>query len=1041
MIPLSRSSNDFASEWVRSVFTSINKDMRAEELDTQDDLRKSDSISDGIPGFPDDDDQEILSCNDLTAYLTRLGFRADDPRLESIYKSLNDTCHLDILTFRELVCSNELLERALRNELAVTNYPRLEHETLGIFNDLKLINEGSVASYIPSLSRVDPSLFGFSFCSVNGQRLSHGDSQSTFSVQSVSKAITYCLALELNGSKAVHEKVGMEPSGKKFSERLLKKPQNIPHNPFLNAGAMMCASFVHMSSPSWERIEIVLDIWRRLSGSKTAPHIQASTLAAERSTSYGNVCLLHMMAESGLFGPNPTAAYLNDILDAYLQYCSIELDCERLAVVAATLANGGVNPLTNDRVFSGETVSDVLTLMMSCGMYDSSGKFAFHCGFPAKSGVSGAIMAVIPGVGGFAVYSPCLDDYGNSARGVAFCRELARIIPEVHAFHSKKKIVDSPYLMRTSSPQRWNSTDSPRNSGSIDLLPDIFADNYRWRTSTHNMSIGLRERSSLWWAASECDLMRIRQLASRGMSMLDADYKGRRALDIARENLLTRIVPTSYACVELLSKLVDVELAEQMSAEPRAAVPGYPDGIPYSSSSCSLAAIISEGHLTLHKYFTGRVPDKNLIMNELASYGVLAKDSWLEFLDDTANVHPLVSKALCGKLSIPNWKAFTSVLDQLAVTYSFSLETVTAQKYVSKSNSDDSVLLGSLVKPFIYAAAVELLGVEAVHRWVGEEPSGEPEDSLALQSGSLIPYNPFMTSGCLVLCALLLNEVEDGYEDVIGRIESILSRLSFSDVKIHRPSLPIEVCPRLACIAFMLKSENCLPDSVDVGSIISLYQVLNLSQLSISTLSSVASGLAAGSCHVSQSVLNLMLACGCNERSGEWAFTVGLPAKMSDFGILIVVPNIMGICASRKPDDDKDFFQLGAQIEKHFNFHLFRKHEIFSCNKKIHSDPTLYFGDNRRELITRLLLAATKGDVNTLAALINTGVDVNWVDYDGRTALHQALAGGHIEAATWLINMGANVDLRDRWGYTAREVVSEADKDTIEGLLKMNVKV
>jgi glutaminase len=276
-----------------------------------------------------------------------------------------------------------------------------------------------VADYIPQLKRVDPEKFGIAVCTVDGQRYSVGDTNDLFCVQSMCKPINYSLALEEHGVAAVHRHVGREPSGRGFNELSLTD-DGLPHNPMINSGAIMTTSLLRSGDELADRFDHVAATWRSLSGSNRVG-FNNSVYLSERRTADRNFALGYFMRERGAF---PDGTDLVETLEFYFQCCSIELDAQGMGVVAATFANAGINPLTNEPVFKPSTVRHCLSLMSSCGMYDYSGEFAFTIGLPAKSGVSGGLMLVVPGVMGVCIWSPRLDALGNSVRGVAFCKEL-----------------------------------------------------------------------------------------------------------------------------------------------------------------------------------------------------------------------------------------------------------------------------------------------------------------------------------------------------------------------------------------------------------------------------------------------------------------------------------------------------------------------------------------------------------------------------------------------------------------------------------------
>lgn len=277
-----------------------------------------------------------------------------------------------------------------------------------------------MATYIPQLARANPEHFGISICTVDGQRFDIGDTKVPFSAQSTSKPITYAIACELRGEETVHKHVGREPSGRNFNELVLNS-DGLPHNPLINSGAIMCASLIKPECTMAERYEYAIETWTKLTGGER-PGFGNSIYLSERATADTNFCLGYMMKEKGAFEKD---CNLLHALELYFMFCSVEVNAEQSSTMAATLANAGVCPLTEQRVFQPRTVRNCLSMMASCGMYDFSGEFAFKMGFPAKSGVSGSLMIVIPGLMGIAIFSPKLDKLGNTVRGIKFCEALA----------------------------------------------------------------------------------------------------------------------------------------------------------------------------------------------------------------------------------------------------------------------------------------------------------------------------------------------------------------------------------------------------------------------------------------------------------------------------------------------------------------------------------------------------------------------------------------------------------------------------------------
>ena len=285
---------------------------------------------------------------------------------------------------------------------------------------------GALATYIPELGKADPAWFGISLCTVDGSVHQVGHTDQPFTVQSVSKPFVFALALQDNDIAAVLERVGMEPSGDAFNSIILD-PTNRPHNPMVNAGAIVTVGLVAGSTPE-DRFARILDVMSAFAGRSLT--VDDQVFESERTSGHRNRAIAHLLKNAGALVDE-----VDDVLDVYFRQCSIEVTAGDLAVMAATLANGGINPLTGRRVVSAQTVADVLSVMFTSGMYNYSGEWAYRTGLPAKSGVSGGISALVPGQLGVGVFSPLVDDRGNSIRGVQVCEDLSRRLG-FHLFHA-----------------------------------------------------------------------------------------------------------------------------------------------------------------------------------------------------------------------------------------------------------------------------------------------------------------------------------------------------------------------------------------------------------------------------------------------------------------------------------------------------------------------------------------------------------------------------------------------------------------------------
>jgi glutaminase len=293
-----------------------------------------------------------------------------------------------------------------------------------LHDELRGLDDGAVADYIPELAGADPRWFGISVATMDGRSFAVGDCDQPFTIQSISKPFLYGLALEQNGREAMSRRVGVEPTGEAFNAIVLDERSNRPYNPMVNAGAIAVAGQIRGDGPT-ERLKQVLGLFERFAGRPIL--LDAAVFSSERTTGHRNRAIAHLMRNFGMIDER-----IDEILDLYFQQCSLLVTCRDLALMAATLANGGVNPATGVRALEQRYVRDVLSVMYTCGMYDFSGEWAYTVGLPAKSGVGGGIIAVVPGKLGIAVFSPPLDDRGNSVRGVRACAALA----ERYALHT-----------------------------------------------------------------------------------------------------------------------------------------------------------------------------------------------------------------------------------------------------------------------------------------------------------------------------------------------------------------------------------------------------------------------------------------------------------------------------------------------------------------------------------------------------------------------------------------------------------------------------
>ena len=460
----------------------------------------------------DEENNGYITKHDLINALDKNGILKDDPRIKETIIALEkytDLQEIDINDFSQITQNNmTLIERTLKGQLAIPEFKTFCLFIKMIYQEAMPNKSGNNADYIPQLKKVNSEQFAVSICTIDGQRFQFGDAHTPYSVQSTCKPINYCFALSEHGEDKVHEHIGREPSGHGFNEITLDKKKR-PHNPMINAGAIMACSLIQPNLTNDERFEYVLNQWRFLAGSQHSKDIgfDNAVCLSESRTSDRNRALAYFMKENKSF---PKKSNLDDTLSFYFQCCSIQITCAAQASVAATLANSGSCPSTGKRLFDASTIKNCLSLMYSCGMYDYSGEFAFKVGLPAKSGVSGNLMLVIPGLMGICIWSPKLDSLGNSVRGIEFCEKLVSL----YNFHN------FDHLLKDSMKQ------DPRK--------------FKYQENIERIN-------HLCSAASNGDLNEIKRLHSNNVSLDGADYDQRTAMHLA----------ASYGQNHILEYLID----------------------------------------------------------------------------------------------------------------------------------------------------------------------------------------------------------------------------------------------------------------------------------------------------------------------------------------------------------------------------------------------------------------------------------------------------------------------------------------------------
>ena len=424
------------------------------------------------------------------------GIHPKNPKVKTFITNLKNLKNPEKISTKEFVSLVKddivFIQKVLEGNLIIPDFETFCDEITEIYKRAEDDKNGKVADYIPQLSRVNPEKFGISICTIDGQQFHIGDTKENFCVQSSSKPFSYCMALEEFGDEEVHRHVGREPSGRGYNELTLNE-KGLPHNPMINSGAIMACSMIKPKLNIADRFDYVLETWKKLAGNSYIG-FNNSVYLSERQTADRNFALGYFMRENQAFPENTD---LLETLEFYFQCCSIELNARAMANIAATLANGGTSPVTREEIFSPSTVKNCLSLMGSCGMYDFSGEFSFKIGLPAKSGVSGVVILVIPNVMGISIWSPRLDALGNSVRGIDFCSELVK----KYNFHNYDSLVS-----------RSTNKKDPRQK----------------RNVKENKNV-----ADMCWAASRGDLKSLQRMVAIGYEIKCADYDGRTPVHLA----------------------------------------------------------------------------------------------------------------------------------------------------------------------------------------------------------------------------------------------------------------------------------------------------------------------------------------------------------------------------------------------------------------------------------------------------------------------------------------------------------------------------
>jgi len=273
-----------------------------------------------------------------------------------------------------------------------------------------LIGTGKVTNSIPKLAKISPQKFGMTVLTNTGKQYNIGDTEENFSIQSISKVFLLTMAMQKHKEETIWKRVGLEPSGNPFNSLVqLEYEKGKPRNPFINSGAIVITDMVmnKINKPEKE----IRDFVRKISKDKTIEY-DNEIAESEKSSEHRNAALTHLLKSYENIEND-----VNKVLNCYIKHCSLSMNCTQLATAFQYLANSGILPWANEAILTPRQTKRINTLLLTCGTYDAVGDFAYHVGIPAKSGVGGGIAAIIPGLLSVVVWSPPLNENGNSLIG------------------------------------------------------------------------------------------------------------------------------------------------------------------------------------------------------------------------------------------------------------------------------------------------------------------------------------------------------------------------------------------------------------------------------------------------------------------------------------------------------------------------------------------------------------------------------------------------------------------------------------------------
>jgi len=488
-------------------------------------------VSDRLFHSLDIESKGYIVKHDLEQALLDRGILFDDMRIRQTaqgLKELKEKERINATAFRALISPHiTLIEKALTGNLVIPDFKNFVSFITNLYNRTLQNEEGKVSDYIPELAHIDPKNYALSVCTVDGQRFNIGNYNKAYLARGTAKPLNYCLAFDEYDEQAIHGRVGRAPKEKGF-DYLMLNGQGLPHNPFTGSGALMIGSMLFPKLKPAARFEKVKKIWREMAGGIVSEWSE-NAFASEKRIADSDRALAYFMQQKGLF---PKGSNVNAHLEFLWQCFAIETTTEAQAVIAATLANAGVCPTSEQEVLKPAVAKHCLSIMALAGMNEYSSEYSFSIGLPAVSGTSGTVMIVVPDVMGITIWSPRIDENGNSIKGLDFSHKLTERF-NFHTFDSAIKNVHKvdPRLKKNETKMKGvMAVTSAASIGDLDELQRLYSAGIDLNEGEYD------KRTGIHLAASEGHLDAVKFFIEKNVDINPKDrWSGTPLADAKRE--------------------------------------------------------------------------------------------------------------------------------------------------------------------------------------------------------------------------------------------------------------------------------------------------------------------------------------------------------------------------------------------------------------------------------------------------------------------------------------------------------------------------